>query len=496
MGERDGVDGPAWGTRRVGSWMFGAAVLAAALLILSACGRGGQAGSVPVAGSADPQTANSSTGAPGTAAAASQPAGIRVTVPGIITSLPATKGATPAPVATTTAVVAPATTQATAPTTHPAVPAAQITTSPKSLRGVNPGTPITVKVTGGTLTSVSLVNPTEKLTVHGSMAKNHRSWTTTQVLGYGKGYTLDVNAVNPDGQASRADTTFSTLTPGTMTMPELQRIGGYPLGNDETYGVGIVPVVHFDEPITNEKAAEKALHITTSPHMAGSWYWANDQDVHWRPEKFWAPGTKVTISADVYGVNVGSNLYGQSDVAASFTIGRAQVTQAYDKAPNGVDKVQVYNGAGTLLRTMNTSMGKHGGETVNGKYINFYTMGGTYTVLEHDNPEIMSSASYGLPADAPGGYAPEPIYYSTRISTGGIFLHELDSTVWAQNNGQDVSHGCLNLDQANAIWFYNHSIIGDPVIVHGANGAPGIQVWQGGDWSVPWPTWLSGSALH
>ena len=47
----------------------------------------------------------------------------------------------------------------------------------------------------------------------------------------------------------------------------------------------------------------------------------------------------------------------------------------------------------------------------------------------------MCSASYGLPANAPGGYGCEDIPWSTKISTDGIYLHELDTTVWAQDNG-------------------------------------------------------------
>ncbi|MEO7125104.1 MAG: Ig-like domain-containing protein [Nakamurella sp.] len=463
------------GKRFSARWCSAGTVVAVALLVLSACSSGHSGGA---AASSAPHTTGSSTGAPG---ATSQPTGAEVTAPGLTTSAsPSEAGNSES--ATQTAV--------------PVAPAAEIVTSSGSQQAINPVTPITVKVTGGTLASVRLMDSKEHLVVRGAMAADHLSWTSTQVLGYGKGYALEADAINPDGVASRSDTDFSTLKPGNMTMPYMDRIGGDALGDGQTYGVGIVPVVHFDEPITNKKAAEQALHVTTNPSVAGAWYWADNQNVHWRPKGFWVPGTTVTIAADVYGVDVGNNLYGQSDVTASFTIGRAQITQAYDNAPHGVDKVNVYDGAGAVLRTMNTSMGKHGGVTVNGKYINFYTLGGTYTVLEHDNPEMMSSASYGLPADAPGGYKPEPIYYSTRISNGGIFLHELDSTVWAQNHGVDASHGCLNLSKANAVWFFNHSMIGDPVIIHGAAGAPGIQVWDGGDWSVPWTTWLAGSALH
>jgi lipoprotein-anchoring transpeptidase ErfK/SrfK len=382
------------------------------------------------------------------------------------------------------------------PTSAPPAPArpAVITTNPARHTEVNPTTPIRVAVTGGQLTAVRMTNPTGKV-VTGKLSADHRTWTTTEVLGYSKTYTLIAHAVNADGKRAVKTSRFTTVTPDNLTMPYMQRMGGYPLGNGATYGVGIIPVVHFDEPISNKAAAQRALSVTTSPHVAGVWSWTDDQDVSFRPQYFWPAGTKVTINAHVYGVQVGHGLYGESDVGASFTVGRRQITIAHDTAPKSVNKVRVYNAAGKMLRSMNTSMGQHGGVTVNGNYINFYTMGGTYTVLEHDNPAQMCSATYGLPANAPGGYPCEPIYYSSKISVDGVYLHELDTTVWAQDSGQDVSHGCLNLNHDNAVWYYTHSMIGDPVIIHGAKAAPTIQPWQGGDWSVPWSTWLKGSAL-
>jgi lipoprotein-anchoring transpeptidase ErfK/SrfK len=121
-------------------------------------------------------------------------------------------------------------------------------------------------------------------------------------------------------------------------------------------------------------------------------------------------------------------------------------------------------------------------------------MPGTYTVINHENPAIMSSDSYGLPANSPLGYAPEKVPYATKISVDGIYLHELDTTVWAQGH-QNVSHGCLNLNQKNAKWFYNTSHVGDVVkVVH--SGGPKLEFWQGGQWDVPWSQWVAGSALH
>jgi lipoprotein-anchoring transpeptidase ErfK/SrfK len=140
---------------------------------------------------------------------------------------------------------------------------------------------------------------------------------------------------------------------------------------------------------------------------------------------------------------------------------------------------------------MPTSMGKGGTQVVDGRTISYWTQAGTYTVLDKANPVLMDSTTYGLPQDK-GGYK-EYINYATRISTDGVYLHELDDTVWAQGN-TDTSHGCLNLNQTNAEWFYNWSQVGDVVQVKNTGGTP-LAVWQNGDWSVPWATWVKGSAV-
>lgn len=408
-------------------------------------------------------------------------------------------GSAPAARSNGTAVQPPATAPAASPTSAPSASKApapiRFTAAPGVKTGVNPTAPVTLSVANGVLRAVTLVNP-EGEHVSGALSADKKSWHATEVLGYDKTYRLTAKATNVAGDAARTyQHKFTTLTPGNMTMPYLDDIYGSALASHARYGVAMVPVVHFDEEITRKKVAERHLIVTTSPHVDGSWYWASDQSVHWRPKHFLKPGTKVTVSANVYGVEMGDGLYGESDKSVTYKIGRKQVTIATDTAPKSVNKVRVYRN-NHLVRTMNTSMGEHSGETVNGQYINFYTLDGTYTVLGFENPASMCSDSYGLPANAPGGYKCEDIPWSTKISTDGIYLHELDSTQWAQDSGVDVSHGCLNLVYANAHWFYTHSLVGDPVIIHGAKGAPHLQLWQGGDWSMSWAQWKKGSALN
>jgi len=370
------------------------------------------------------------------------------------------------------------------------VSSAVVTVAPTAAKKISPATPITVSVQGGTLAKVELTNDAGKQ-VKGTQSADGLSWTSSEPLGYGKVYTLSATATGVDGAQVVKTERYTTLSPANMTMPSFQYTGGYALQDGATYGVGIVPIVHWDEPITDKAAAVKTLTINSTPHVSGAWYWSDDQNVAFRPEQYWPAHTKVSIAVKDYGKKVSRGLYGQSDISTSFKIGDKHVTQAYDNAPK-VDKVKVYFND-KLVKTYNTSMGEHGGVTVNGKYISYYTMSGTYTVIAHENPARMNSASYGLPV-ADGGYD-ELIPWSTKISTDGIYLHELDNTAWDQNHGYDVSHGCLNLPLGPAKWFFQHSLIGDVVVVHGTKGAPNIAYWQGGAWSVPWSTWTKAGFL-
>lgn len=111
--------------------------------------------------------------------------------------------------------------------------------------------------------------------------------------------------------------------------------------------------------------------------------------------------------------------------------------------------------------------------------------------MDKANPVVMDSSTYGLPINSRLGYK-ETINWATRISSDGIHLHQLEDTVWAQGN-TNVSHGCLNLSADNARRFYDFSQPADVVEIINTGGAP-LELRQNGDWSVPWPQWLAGSA--
>ncbi len=351
---------------------------------------------------------------------------------------------------------------------------------------VDPLTSVLVSARTGTLTGVTMVSDSGK-TITGVMTPDNKAWKPTVELGYGRTYTMTIAARGPEGMPTRQTSSFTTLTPKSQTQVYFNTTGGNLLADGATYGVGMVIVAHFDEPITDRANAERNLKVTTNPIVQGSWYWLDNQRAHWRPEKYWAPGTSVTVNANIYGVPMGNGLYGQSDQKTTFRIGDAHVSIADDKTK----QVSVFEN-GQLVRTMPTSMGKGGTETVGGTTFSFWTPPGVYTVMDKANPVIMDSSTYGLPINSRLGYR-QTIPFATRISTDGIYLHQLNATRWAQGN-TNVSHGCLNLSGENAQWFYNFSQPGDVVEIRNTGGAP-LRLWQNGDWTLPWAEWRKGSAL-
>jgi lipoprotein-anchoring transpeptidase ErfK/SrfK len=351
---------------------------------------------------------------------------------------------------------------------------------------VNPASPILVRADAGTITSVVMVNDGGK-EIPGALTPDHRVWQPSGQLGYGREYTMTVTASGPQGMPTRQTSSFTTLSANSLTDVYLDTTAGVYLRDGDTYGVGTVIVAKFDEPVTDKANAERHLVVTTNPPVDGAWNWIDDYTAHFRPAQYYAPGTAITVAAKVVGTALGDGLYGNQDQKVAFRIGDAHVSIADDNTK----QVSVFDN-GQLMRTMPTSMGMGGTQEIEGRTLSFFTPPGVYTVMDKANPVIMDSSTFGLPIDSRLGYK-ETISYATRISPDGIYLHQLNSTVWAQGH-TDTSHGCLNLNGENAAWFFDFSVPGDIVEVHNTGGAP-LAIWQNGDWTIPWEQWRQGSKL-
>src|SRR5699024_3736621 len=105
---------------------------------------------------------------------------------------------------------------------------------------------------------------------------------------------------------------FTTLKPDNKTAAYMLPFG------DQTVGVGQPAVVQFDEPIPDRMAAQVAITVTTEPAVEGAFYWVSNKEVHWRPQDYWQPGTRVEVTVDIYGKDLGDGLYGQEDTSAAF----------------------------------------------------------------------------------------------------------------------------------------------------------------------------------
>ncbi|MGW3541420.1 L,D-transpeptidase [Nocardia niigatensis] len=341
-----------------------------------------------------------------------------------------------------------------------------------------------VDAADGTLTSVSWIDETGRA-LPGTLSPDGSAWIAAEPLGYGHTYTATAVANGRTGDVTVTGV-FTTIQPQTLANVSLRSNNLNDLEDGETYGVGLVLVAHFDAAV-DRAAAERTLQVTTEPPVQGVWYWLDDHNAHWRPELYHTPGTRITLTANVFGTRLGDGVYGGDDQRVSVVIGPAHVSIADDNTK----QIEVYEN-GNLIRTMPTSMGRGGTAVVGGRVLSFWTHPGVYTVLDKKTVVSMDSSSYGLPVDSGLGYR-ENINNAVRISHDGIYLHELASTVWAQGN-TNVSHGCLNLSPGNAAWFFDFANPGDVVEVRNTGGDP-LDIWQGGDWTILWPDWQRGSAL-
>jgi hypothetical protein len=111
----------------------------------------------------------------------------------------------------------------------------------------------------------------------------------------------------------------------------------------------------------------------------------------------------------------------------------------------------------------------------------------------------MTSCSADITCDAnsPEYYDLE-VDWSVRLTWSGTFVHSAPWSEGSQGNA-NVSHGCINLSDANGRTYYELARYGDLVTVTNstrdasdlvARGDPGMV-----DWNLPWSEYVAGSAL-
>lgn len=347
-------------------------------------------------------------------------------------------------------------------------PAAKIAFAPKDgATDVSVLEPIKITVNGGELTEATVTNP-EGQPVQGAIAEDKKSWSSAEVLGYGKTYSYTATAKNADGKESTEKGTFTTITPAATPRATINP------GDNATVGVGMPISIKFPEGGPTDKAAvEKALQVQTSQPVEGSWAWISKNQVDWRPKEYWPANTQVTVNAKLYGLAYGDGAYGKADLSTSFTIGRNQVVKIH--TPDHV--MNVYRD-GNLVASYPSSNGLDNDPDRT-------TPNGTVIVMEKNEIGDFSNPRYG--------YTNVKKKWAVRISNHGEFIHENEEN-HANIGKKNSSHGCINLYEGDAHAYFQSALIGDPVEITGsvANFPTTSDVF---DWLIPWGQWQTMSAL-
>lgn len=248
-------------------------------------------------------------------------------------------------------------------------------------------------------------------------------------------------------------------------------------------GVGAPIVVRFDQEVTEKAAVEEAMHISSSTQVVGSWHWLNSKEAHFRPQEYWPAGTKVAVNLDLNGVEAGEGLYGGRSYDLAFEVGASQIAQV-DAATHTMSIVV----DGTTVNTWDTSLGAP----------EFATRNGTYIVLEKFETRQMTSCNANITCD-PGNaeYYDLAVDNSVRLTWSGTFVHSASWSEGAQGS-ENVSHGCINLSDANGAAFFASARYGDIVTVANSTRGPEDLVNRGdpgmADWNLSWADYVAGSA--
>jgi len=128
--------------------------------------------------------------------------------------------------------------------------------------------------------------------------------------------------------------------------------------------------------------------------------------VHYRPHQFWTPETTLTVTAKVYGLNLGGGVYGAEDHTATYLVHDSWIATA-----DGVSKQMQIRHNGALVKTMPVSLG-----------VLATPHAGIHVISGKQPSIVMDSCTYGVCPGRPGYYK-ETVRLDERISNDGEFVH-------------------------------------------------------------------------
>jgi lipoprotein-anchoring transpeptidase ErfK/SrfK len=338
---------------------------------------------------------------------------------------------------------------------------------------------VQIGVRNGKLRTVT-VRQTSGAVLPGAVSASGTSWRSTGRPKPGGRYQVTASASQSNGNGTTLHGSFLVAA-----VPSGRRLTLILTpGNGDVVGVGQPIVIRFDQTVTDRKAVERALIVTTSEPVVGAWHWVGPREVHFRPTTYWPAQATVDAKLSLNGVRAGPGLWGARDYETRFTIGDKHVTVVYARADTLTVRDQ-----GRMVKRWPTSLGQP----------QFATRNGTYVVLSRTPRIHMTSCSAKIQCTkgAPNYYALW-VKWDVRLTNSGTFVHAAPWSVASQGRA-NVSHGCSNLSTLHGEWYYKFSRPGDVVtVIHSArndrdlvaSGDPGMA-----DWNWTPAQWLAGSAL-
>jgi len=333
---------------------------------------------------------------------------------------------------------------------------------------ISPDTVLTVTAPPGSqIGAVTLADDSEA--VPGTISDDRRTWSPTRHLRGGTAYQLAVVTFDAKGGTRLRDESFTTSLPANPLKIDLVSPAA-----GSTVGVGQPVVLAFSKPVADRAAVESALEVQSNPPQPGHWSWLSANRVDYRPQSYWAVGTKVNVRLNLAGLDDGNGRYGTADRAFTFTVGRDQETTIDMRA----DRATVRRG-GQVVRTFPVTGGMPGLDT----------WAGTYAVIDKSADVHMDSRTAGLGDE----YDIPDVKWDVHLTYTGTYVHSAPWSVGSQGM-RNVSHGCIGTNPAAAQWFFESTLPGD--IVQVVNSPRTVSPGNGfADWQLSWPRWLANSAL-
>ncbi|MEU2245501.1 Ig-like domain-containing protein [Streptomyces sp. NPDC019224] len=357
---------------------------------------------------------------------------------------------------------------------------AQITITPKNgATNASINNAAKVTVTKGKLTAVTMTTSDGK-SVEGTLSADGTSWRPSGQLERSTTYKVSATAQDSKGREAHENSSFTTVSPANSF------IGNFTPEDGSTVGVGMPVSINFNKPITDTKAVQDGIKVTSSSGQEVVGHWFNPQRLDLRPENYWQAGSTVTLKLSLDGVEGADGVYGVQQKTVTFKIGRAQVSTVDAKT-----HMMTVARDGQTIKTIPISSGSPDNPTYNGQMV----------ISEKYKETRMNGATVGFTDDdGKGEYDIKDVPHAMRLSTSGTFIH---GNYWGKGifGKVNTSHGCVGLEDAKgagdpntpAAWFYNNSMIGDVVIVKNSPDRT-IQPSNGlNGWNLSWAEWTAGS---